>query len=86
MFHFITGQSCIAVDNFDRAETEKHPLGILVYAAKHGYVELLDKAATMVIGQSLDSAIDRMPPAIAIAWVRKLSLREVTRFITMPLI
>ncbi|KAF8328977.1 hypothetical protein F5887DRAFT_131777 [Amanita rubescens] len=52
------------------AETEKHPLDILVYAAKHGYLELLDKAATMVIGQSLDSAIDRMPPAIAIAWVR----------------
>lgn len=57
--------------NFDRAEAEKHPLDILVYAAKHDYLELLDKAATMVIGQPLDSVIDGMPPAIAIAWVRK---------------
>jgi hypothetical protein len=81
MFHVVTAQSCTAVDNFDRAETEKHPLDILVYAAKHGYLELLDKAATMVIGQSLDSAIDRMPPAIAIAWVRKSALRDVTRFL-----
>ncbi|KIL60517.1 hypothetical protein M378DRAFT_168003 [Amanita muscaria Koide BX008] len=51
-------------------ETEKHPLDVLVYAARHDYQDLLDKAAALVIGLSLDTVIDRMPPAIAVAWVR----------------
>ncbi|KAF8635115.1 hypothetical protein AX15_000552 [Amanita polypyramis BW_CC] len=51
------------------AEIEKHPLEVLIYGAKHDYPDLLDKAATLVIGQPLDNVIDRMPPAVAIAWV-----------------
>ncbi|KAF8728410.1 hypothetical protein AX14_006685, partial [Amanita brunnescens Koide BX004] len=50
------------------AEIEKYPLDILVYAAKHGHFELLDKSALMVIGQPLGTVIDRMPPVIALAW------------------
>ncbi|KIL60526.1 hypothetical protein M378DRAFT_130560 [Amanita muscaria Koide BX008] len=51
-------------------ETERHPLDVLVYAARHNYQDLLDKAAALVIGLPLDTVIDRMPPAIAVAWVR----------------
>ncbi|KIL60520.1 hypothetical protein M378DRAFT_168008 [Amanita muscaria Koide BX008] len=51
-------------------ETERHPLDVLVYAAKHDYQDLLDKVAALVIGQPLDTVIDRMPPEIAVAWVR----------------
>jgi hypothetical protein len=65
------------VDAFDRAEIEKHPLDILLYAAKHIHYDLLDKAAEMVIGQPLDAAVDRMPPTIALAWVRKFALLAV---------
>ncbi|KAK2459285.1 hypothetical protein APHAL10511_008706 [Amanita phalloides] len=52
------------------AEIEKHSLAVLVYAAKHDYPELLDKSAMMVIGQPLDSVVDRMPPAVAVVWIR----------------
>jgi hypothetical protein len=49
---------------------DKNPLDILVYAARHDYSDLLDKAAALVIGQPLDAVIDRMPPAIALVWIR----------------
>ena len=62
------------VDTFDRAEIEKHPLEILLYAAKHIYHDLLDRAAEMVIRQPLGVVVDRMPSAIALAWVRKFNL------------
>lgn len=67
MFHV---NHTFLVDTFNRVEVEKHPLDILLYAAKHIHYDLLDKAAEMVIGQPLDAATDRMPPAIALAWVR----------------
>ena len=57
-----------------RAEVDKHPLDVLVYAARHDYSELLDKAASLVIGQPLDSVIDRMPPVIALVWVSSVLL------------
>ncbi|KAF8624598.1 hypothetical protein AX17_007091 [Amanita inopinata Kibby_2008] len=55
---------------FMAAETDKHPLEVLVYAAKHDYPDLLDKSAMKVIGEPLDAVIDRMPPAVALSWVR----------------
>jgi hypothetical protein len=58
-----------------REEDEEHPLDVLVYAAKHGYPELVDEASLMVLEEPLDVVTNRLPPAIAVVWVREVTAK-----------
>lgn len=41
----------------------------MIYAGRHGYHELLDRAAPLVIAEPLKSTLDALPPTLVVPWV-----------------
>jgi len=52
------------------AAVNEHPIEVLRYAASHNYMELLDTAAALAIGQPLGSVVAGIPLNAVIPWVQ----------------
>ncbi|KAF8982135.1 hypothetical protein BDQ17DRAFT_1337020 [Cyathus striatus] len=50
-------------------EANQHAEHIMSYAAKHGYKEVVDVAAPLVISMSIGSVIQILPPHLHLSWV-----------------
>ncbi|KAF8986311.1 hypothetical protein BDQ17DRAFT_1289695 [Cyathus striatus] len=50
-------------------EANQHAEHIMGYAAKHGYKEVVDVAAPLVISMSIGSVIQILPPHLHLSWV-----------------
>jgi hypothetical protein len=42
----------------------------MVWAARHGYPEMVREAAPLLLDQPLNEMVQKLPPNIAIPWVR----------------
>lgn len=61
------------IDESDRNFLSEHPYEIMVWAARHDYPDLVREAAPLLLEQPLSVMVTKLPPSIAIPWVRASS-------------
>jgi hypothetical protein len=61
------------IDKSDRNFLSGHPYEIMVWAARHDYPEMVREAAPLLLEKPLSEMVTKLPPNIAIPWVRASS-------------
>ena len=67
----LLSMKCTAITHktFSSEEYTKHPFEVMIYAMRHGYGKLMDKAERKVLEVSLTMAFECFTPQVYIAWV-----------------
>ena len=60
---------------FFSAAYEQHPFEVMLYALRHGYGKLMDKAEKKALELSPTLAFDSFTPQVYIAWVSRRLIR-----------
>jgi hypothetical protein len=61
-----------------------HPYEVMVWAARHGYPDMVKEAAPLLLVKPLTEMVKKLPPNIAIPWVRTSRILSTPSFHPPP--